>query len=140
MLITILSRKKKSIFLFRSGRTQQWWELIHNFDPFGQRPRRYARKHPFAIRDQRESSDVEKVENIFSSYCTQKKVSRQLWMDQPVEVVKALPYDIDGIKVYNVKADSRLELLEAIKDGRKWKRDSRTDWAGYSSVRYKDCS
>ena len=66
-----------------------------------------------------ESSDVEKMGNIFSSYITQKKVSRYLWMDQPVEVVKALPYDIDGIKVYNVKADSRLQLLEAIKDGRK---------------------
>ena len=61
-------------------------------------------------------------------------------MDQPVEVVKALLYDIDGIKVYNVKADSRLQLLEAIKDVQKWKRDSRTDWAGYSSVQYKDCS
>ena len=66
-----------------------------------------------------ESSDVEKMENIFSSYCTQKKVSRHLWMDQPVEVLKALPYDIDGIKVYNVKANSRFQLLEAIKDGRK---------------------
>ena len=61
-------------------------------------------------------------------------------MDQPVEVVKALLYDIDGIKVYNVKADSRLQLLEAIKDVQKWKRDSRTDWAGYSSVQHKDCS
>ena len=40
---------------------------------------------------------------------------------------EALPYDIDGIKAYNVKADSRLQLLEGIKDGRKWKRDSRTD-------------
>ena len=87
-----------------------------------------------------ENSDFEKMENIFSTYCTQKKVSQHLWMDQPVEVVKALPYDIDSIKVYNVKADSRLQLLEAIKDGQKWKRDSRTDWAGYSSVRYKDCS
>ena len=35
MLITIMSRKKKSTFLFRSDRTQQWWDLIHNFDPFG---------------------------------------------------------------------------------------------------------
>ena len=51
-------------------------------------------------------------------------------MDQPVEVVNALPYDIDGIKVYKVKADNRLQLLEAIKDGRKWKRDSHADWAG----------
>ena len=61
-------------------------------------------------------------------------------MDQPVEVVRSLPYDIDDIKVYNVKADSRPQLLEAIKAGRKWKRDPRTDWAGYNSVRYKDCS
>ena len=71
-------------------------------------------------------------------------------MDQPVEVVRSLPYDIEGIKVFNVKADSRLRLLEAIKDGRKWKNrfshhgnllylHARTDWAGYNSVRYKDC-
>ena len=61
-------------------------------------------------------------------------------MDQPVEVVKVLLYDIDGIKVYNDKADSRLQLLEAIKDGQKWKRDSRKDWASYSSVQYKGYS
>ena len=73
------------------------------------------------------SFDVEKMENIFSSCCTQKKVSRHLWMDQPMEVVRTLPYDIDGIKVHNVKTDSRPQLLEAI-----MKQDSGTDWAVYN--------
>ena len=45
-----------------------------------------------------------------------------------------LPYDIDSIEVYNVKANSRPQLLESIKDRQKWKQDSHTDWAGYSSV------
>ena len=36
-----------------------------------------------------ESFDVKKMENIFSSYCTQKKVSRHLWLD-PKEGITTL--------------------------------------------------
>ena len=50
------------------------------------------------INDQ--SSDANKMENMFSSYYTQKKVSQDLWMDQCVEVVRSLPYDVNGIKVF----------------------------------------
>ena len=44
-----------------------------------------------------------------------------------MEVVRTLPYDIDGIKVHNVKTDSRPQLLEAI-----MKQDSCTGWADYN--------
>ena len=94
---------------------------------------------PFVMDD--ENSDAENMENIFSSYCNQKKVSRHFLMDQSVEVILTdIDHDIDVIKEYNVKADGRLQLLEAIKDGLKWTRDSHKEWAGYNSVRCKDCS
>ena len=50
------------------------------------------------INDQ--SSEANKMENIFSSYYTQNKVSQHLWIDQCVEIVRSLPYGINGIKVF----------------------------------------
>ena len=44
-----------------------------------------------------ESCDAKSMENIFSSYCNQKKVPRQLLMSQSVEVVRSLPHDIKYI-------------------------------------------
>ena len=44
-----------------------------------------------------ESCDAKSMENIFSSYCNQKKVPRQLLMGQSVEVVRSLPHDIKYI-------------------------------------------
>ena len=85
------------------------------------------------------SSDSEQ-EKTLSTYSRQKKVSRVLWMDEPVKDVPSIPYDIDGTTVFKVKAKNRLELLDALKDGRKWKKDSRTEWSGFVSVRYRDCS
>ena len=40
-------------------------------------------------------------------------------MDEPVEDVPSIPYDTDGTTVFKVKAKNRLELLDALKDGRK---------------------
>ena len=61
-------------------------------------------------------------------------------MDEPVKDVPSIPYDIDGTTVFKVKAKNRLELVDALKDGRKWKKDSRTERSGFVSVRYRDCS
>ena len=41
-------------------------------------------------------------------------------MDEPVQTVNSIPYNIDGISVYKIKARNRVLLLEALKDGRKW--------------------
>ena len=41
-------------------------------------------------------------------------------MDEPVQTVNSIPYNIDGISAYKIKARNRVLLLEALKDGRKW--------------------
>ena len=41
-------------------------------------------------------------------------------MDEPVQTVNSIPYNIDGISVYKIKARNRVLLLEALEDGRKW--------------------
>ena len=61
-------------------------------------------------------------------------------MDEPVQTVNSIPYNIDGISAYKIKARNRVLLLEALKDGRKWSKDSRTKWTGFASVKYQDCS
>lgn len=52
-----------------------------------------------------------------------------------------LPADIDGKCVYEVRGNSRKDLVAKIKDGRPWKHDSNTKWVNYNGlVRYKDCN
>ena len=36
-------------------------------------------------------------------------------------------------------AQTRTKLLEKLKDGRQWKKDSRTTWSDFKEVRYRDC-
>ena len=43
------------------------------------------------------------------------------------------------MKHYVISDKERHKLLEKCRDGRKWKRDSRTKWEGFDSVRYRDC-
>ena len=61
-------------------------------------------------------------------------------MDEPVQTVNSIPYNIDGISMYKIKAKNSVLLLEALKDGRNWNKDSRTEWTGFTFVRYRDCS
>ena len=78
---------------------------------------------------------------IFASLSQrQKKVSRVLWMDEPVQTVNSIPYNIDGISVYKIKARNTVLRLEALKNGRKWNKDSTARWTGFASVRYRVCS
>ena len=42
-------------------------------------------------------------------------------MNELVEVVPSIPYDIDKTTVFKVKAKNRLELVDAFKEGGKWK-------------------
>ena len=48
--------------------------------------------------------------------------------------VEKIPFDIDGKKVYQVTAQTRTKLLEKLKDGRQWKKDSRTTWSDFKEV------
>ena len=62
------------------------------------------------------------------------------WMDKKVKTVNSSPYNIDGISVYKIKERNRVLLLEGLKGGRNWNKDSRTEWKGFASERYRDCS
>ena len=37
--------------------------------------------------------------------------------------------------VYSIKGCNRTDLLRRCRDGRPWKKDSRTKWSGYDTVR-----
>ena len=97
--------------------------------------------HSPAIIEFTSSSDTDEDTEIFASLSQrQKKVSTVLWMDEPVQTVNSIPYNIDGISVYKIKARNTVLRLEALKDGRKWNKDSTTQWTGFASVRYRVCS
>lgn len=72
--------------------------------------------------------------------CSKKKTLKDIFMELDSEIVSRLPQDIDGLKSYEIKASSRAQLLQKLKDGRPWKRDSRATWTRYDTVRYRDCS
>ena len=85
------------------------------------------------------SNSCESSEDDFS-HCSGKKMLKDILVDKEPEKVNQLPYDINGTKVYEVRGSSRAQLLQKLKDGRPWKKDSRTTWSGYKTVRYRDCS
>ena len=64
---------------------------------------------------------------------------KQRWKRMKRTRIDRVPYDINGKCAYSIKARSRSLLLERCKDGRPWKKNTRTKWAGYERVRYKDC-
>lgn len=53
-------------------------------------------------------------------------------MDEPMKDASSISYDIDGTTVFKVKAKNRFELLDALKDGGKCKKDSGTEWSGFT--------
>ena len=64
----------------------------------------------------------------------------QQWDDVVPIQVAIVPYDLDGRCTYKIQARTRNELLEKCTDGRRWKKDSCTNWNNYESkVRYRDC-
>ena len=65
-------------------------------------------------------------------------IKRSVWNDKVAMQVTHIPYDIDGRKIYTVNGN-RDQVMKRCKDGRNWKPDSRTSWAGYFTVRYRDC-
>jgi len=70
----------------------------------------------------------------------QKKVSAEFWEGVYKEIVDQLPEDIDGKKVYEIKGlENKSKVSQTLKDGRKWKKDCPTSWAGHARVRYADC-
>lgn len=62
------------------------------------------------------------------------------WNKVKIQRTQSLPFDINGLAAYSLKAPNRAELLQKCRDGRPWKNDTRTKWSGYDSVRYKNCN
>ena len=88
---------------------------------------------------QASESEPESESMRFDRIVSQKKYSRNIWLNVEPRSVSNIPYDIDGTVVYNITASTRGALLAACRDGRKWKHDSRTSWFGYEKgVRYRD--
>ena len=50
-----------------------------------------------------------------------------------------MPHNIDGKCVYRSVTKTHELLLERCVDGRPWKKDTRSKWSGYETVRVKIC-
>eukprot|EP00112_Aurelia_sp_Birch-Aquarium-sp1_P005421 Seg1616.2 transcript_id=Seg1616.2/GoldUCD/mRNA.D3Y31 product="hypothetical protein" protein_id=Seg1616.2/GoldUCD/D3Y31 len=86
-----------------------------------------------------DSSECEDVE-IRRNSQGQIVFSRNVWLKCPLQTVDEVPNNIDKLSCYSLHSNSRGELLDKCRDGRPWKHDTRTKWAGYDTVRYKNCN
>ena len=69
----------------------------------------------------------------------QRKIGPDFWENVEVEEVDHIPEDIDGLAVYKIKLsepNANRSCMSVAKDGRSWKKDSETEWAGFNKVRY----
>lgn len=72
----------------------------------------------------------------------QRKIMPSTWEGVKIEKVDRIPKGgIDGLKIYelNTTAPTSNNKQELLKDGRKWKKDSRSFWKGHGDVHYSDC-
>ena len=73
----------------------------------------------------------------FNKQC--KVVKKDLLRDVELQDVEKIPYDIDGLSAYRLVSPNRNLLLQQVRDGRPWKKDSSTKWSDYEKVRFKNC-
>lgn len=69
----------------------------------------------------------------------QRKITRKVWNHVPVQKVTNIPIDINGTTAFRIKRTRHGSIWSQTRDGRPWKRDSRTVWKGFERVRYRDC-
>ena len=69
----------------------------------------------------------------------QRKLGPELWHDVVLQEVEELPSAIDGISAFEFANVEKKELHNALKDGRRWKKNCPTKWKGHAQVRYTDC-
>ena len=48
--------------------------------------------------------------------------------------------DIEGLKKHKVQDKNKSMLQMKSRDRRKWKKDSRANWRGFKTVRYRNCA
>ena len=69
----------------------------------------------------------------------QRKVAVEYWDDVHREQVDKLPEGINGVRVFVIKNLDGKKAIEALKDGRRWKKNCPTRWQGHPKTRYADC-
>ena len=72
----------------------------------------------------------------------EKIVLRGIWDISSMKQANQIPFNIDGTKCYVIVGKNRSDVLNqemVVRGVRPWKRDSRSKWTGYKSVRYRDC-
>ena len=84
-------------------------------------------------------SDESSYEMSSDNEIDEKIVLRGIWDISSMKRVDQIPFNIDGTKCYEIVGKNRSDVLNKLRDGRPWKRDSRSNWTGYKSVRYRDC-
>ena len=85
-------------------------------------------------------SDCDSKSNIDGGRCRQRKIGVELWDDVDKEVVQQLPDDINGDKMHIMEGlTEQVQIVAALQDGRKWKKNCPTSWNGHARVRYADC-
>ena len=54
-----------------------------------------------------------------------------MWNKVPMEQVKNIPEDIDGLRVYEITQSGKaVKGMLRLRDGRRWKKSSQTRWSG----------
>ena len=61
----------------------------------------------------------------------QRKVGPELWHDVRMQNVRELPEGINGLVSFRIENVPKKDLLNALKDGRRWKKNCPSNWAGH---------
>ena len=68
----------------------------------------------------------------------EKMVLRSIWDISSMKRVNQISFNIDGTECYEIVRKNRSDVLNKSRDGRPWKRDTRSNWTGHKSVKYRD--
>ena len=88
------------------------------------------------------SSDTDEDTEILSFHCKDNRKCPGCygWMNHCKQLIQFQLVSTEYLCIsINIKARNRILLLEALKDGRKWNKDSGTEWTRFASVRYRAC-
>ena len=94
-----------------------------------------ANSSDFDSESEETSTDSDEPER----YVKQRKFGPELWHDVAIQKVEELPSAIDGMSAFGLANVEKKELHNALKNGRRWKKNCPTKWKGHAQVRYADC-
>ena len=107
------------------------------------RPQKNKRKEKEALATSSDSGSESEERSTDNDepegYVKQRKLGPELWHGVVLQKVEELPSAIDGMSAFELANIEKKELRNALKDGRKWKKNCPTKWKGHAKVRYTDC-